>query len=137
MQTTTEAHTFTLKQALEQYTVSTLRGLAKLLPERNAPMRKDLLIAHVARQYRGEHLLALWRSLGPLEQAAVAEALYDPAHTFHPDRFHAKYGEDPFSDEDQDLDYSSRTTRLDLFLHQDDRHETVLPEDLARALRPH
>ena len=122
----------TLKDALESYTVDSLKKLIALF-KTERPARKAALIDLLAAQMEGAKLREAWDRLDATQQAAVAEALYAPDGRYDAVRFRVKYGKSPNlgTRPDWQNGYREEPSLLSMFLHRN-----ALPEDLKSRLKP-
>lgn len=126
-----------LKEALARLTVDELKSLMRCLPEAAPTGRKDELVNKIHQSLDGAGLHALWNRLDDMQRLAVAETLYAVDGIFHPDRFHAKYGQLPdFSVKEPGSRYSyhRQPTPLALMLYYQEGYYSV-PGDLCGPLR--
>jgi hypothetical protein len=124
----------TLREALEDETVDTLKQLAAFFDETPAGTRKAHLVDFLIGQLEGPKLRDVWSRLDAAQQAAVAETVYSDVPAFSPKFFAAKHGTAPdFGTYEKRMWGWYRTTPslLCLFLLGEYR---VLPSDLATRL---
>lgn len=108
-----------------------LRALARLTGSR-VPTRKAEMAEHINRYLADDGLASALESLTELEQAAVAEVAHSTADVLDPERFVAKYGQQPNADP-RDVPYFRRTpTVLDMFLVGSHR---LMPREIKRRLQ--
>ncbi len=120
----------TVEEALQQLTVSDLKNLAALLNTSNKPTRKAELVELIQRHLLGENLRHLWTKLDRLQQAAVAETLYETAGSFNANQFFAKYQETPNWGTSEKYGYNRQPSLLCLFIYG-----VIIPGDLQKCLR--
>ncbi len=123
----------TLRDALQAEGVQSLKQTLKVLPTKERPTRKADLVALVAAHLTGDELRARWQALEPLEQAAVAEAVYAPHGIFNARQFLARYGSIPAFRRDHRR-YGSLPRLAGLFFFRS-AGSLVVPQDLAQELR--
>ncbi len=120
----------TVAEALQQLTVSDLKNLAALLNTHNKPTRKAELIEFIQRHVLGDNLRQLWKQLDRLQQAAVAETLYETDGLFDPAQFYAKYLEVPNWGTADKYGYNRQPSLLCLFIYG-----KMIPDDLQASLK--
>jgi hypothetical protein len=114
-----------------------------LAPGARVTLKADLIGA-IKGALEGEGLRRAYESLDETERLAVAEAVYNPDHLHHPERFQSKYGRPaefhrrpPDVSEHSFWKSAQNATALLGFFYAE-RHATALmiPHDLAARLRP-
>jgi hypothetical protein len=84
----------TIEKALWALTVEELRPLAKVLCG-STPRCKDEIILLISSRLSAGNLPSLWARLGEIEKAVISEAVHSTDGRHAPDRFLAKYGQQP------------------------------------------
>ena len=98
----------TLHDILWDLTNEDLAFRIRLLGVKLQKSNKANLIDGIKASLAGNGLMAVWESLKPLEQSAVAEACHTPGLLHNETRFNAKYGSLPaFCTPSKDKRYSS------------------------------
>ncbi len=119
-----------LREALESYTVPTLRKLAGLLVS-EVPTRKAELVSVIGDTMEPlESLKDLWCQLDPVQQETVAEVVHSSSSRLDEVVYRAKYGVN--SDQDQTSSFGEVETPslLSLFIYNG-----AMPNDLRERLK--
>jgi len=131
-----EAIDLCLRELLNLRNLDDLKKLLVLIPDvQSKGPRKAEIIEALAGWILGSGLPELWHGLKPLEQSAVAEAVYDAAGIFDPGFFHAKYRALPVLEIEGKHQWDKRPALLRLFLHSAVRGGSFIPKDLREKLR--
>lgn len=133
----------TLLEALSQYRTEDLHRLVRNFWTGKRPTRKDEMISALLQVASEQNLGQLWPALCPLYKAAIAESVWSREGALNRDRFEAKYGRLPWTNEATDEEESRRfdpsdiqrpknneTSFLDLIMPRD-----VLPRDVQLMLK--
>src|SRR5512143_2615196 len=121
----------TLAAALHAETVNELKALAALAStDHPRPIRKAELVDYILRHTEGDKLKTLWRRLDTLQQAAIAETVYNQDGYFRLDQFSAKYGKAPNWGTSDRYGHRSTPSLLGLFFFGG-----VMPDDLRKRFR--
>ncbi|MBW4634601.1 MAG: helicase-associated domain-containing protein [Iphinoe sp. HA4291-MV1] len=120
----------TVEEALQQLTVSDLKQLAGLLTTNSKPTRKSELVDFVKYHLVGDNLRHLWLQLDRLQQAAVAQTIYETDGCFNAARFYAKYLQAPNWGTADKYGYNREPSLLCLFIYR-----VIIPDDLQERLR--
>ena len=131
--------TGTLHECLEFAYVDKLKAIYGIIADRGSPKltRKDQLVAEMSRIVLSR-AQEEWNRLSKFQKLAVQEAVHTRNGYFDEDKFVAKYGKLPGKSRNSYRDDRSKNaTRLDLFLHKDDRmdYPVWLPRDLKERLQ--
>ena len=134
----------TLHETLWELRNEDLSMRLKMLDLKPEKPTKAPLIDALKAAYAGDGLRRIWNSLSEVEQAAIAEAAYDPFHVFEPAKVRAKYGGDAALYVSRETGRPRRPfgghetcpTRLHLLLFSaKDISAYYIPDDLAERLR--
>lgn len=123
--------------SLSRLTVPDLKILMSYLPGGGSTAgNKAKLVETIERSFLGNGLHAIWDALGPVEKAAVAEAVHAPEGEYDARAFGAKYEARPaFMIQDKSGYSSARDTTLGLLLHQSaETGHRFVPPDLRLRL---
>lgn len=123
--------------SLSRLTVPDLKILMSYLPGGGSTAgNKANLVAAIERSLLGKDLHAIWDALGPVEKAAVAEAVHDPEGEYDARAFEAKYEARPvFMIQGKSSYSSARATALGLLLHESaETGHRFVPPDLRLRL---
>ncbi|MDF1540365.1 MAG: helicase-associated domain-containing protein [Candidatus Thorarchaeota archaeon] len=136
-----ETQPHTLKELLENYTVSTLRALADCLTF-NPPSRKSELVSlFEENMINPENLQQLWKRLNNQQQAAVAEVVHSSSLQLDMSAYLAKYGRSPDWGPVDSYGSLKKHSLLWLFIYPIDGngdrlpHYAIMPCDLKKQLR--
>jgi hypothetical protein len=124
----------TLRELIEQSTVSDLKEMLAYFPDACKIGRKELLVAALMEQMSGDGMLRAWDQLDACQRLAIGEASHDAQGIFHGKRFAAKYGQWPLLRHSRgQYQGDGALTALGLFIHWlgDD---LVIPADLRARL---
>lgn len=134
----TEESVLMLKEALDVYTVDELKGLLRLIPTTNKPIRKIELIDEIKGFLLGPGLLSFYDQLETLQKHAISEAIHSQTPIFNAALLKAKYGDVPQFDlkEEDRWSYKRTPTTLQLFFYSESRYADagMIPQDLKKAL---
>jgi hypothetical protein len=119
-----------VRDGLARENAETLKHFSKLLGGDKKITRKAELVNLIASHLQGRRLRELWDRLDPLQQAAIAEAIYSSSLTFDKTHFRAKYGEVPSLGENIHHYYSPSPPLARVLLHPDG-----ISADLAARLK--
>jgi hypothetical protein len=119
----------TVDEALWKNTVDQLKKFLPLISASEKLTRKADLVALISRHLYGGFLRDLWEQLDDLQRAAVAETVHSWEARFYPDRFEAKYGQQPDWGTGSKWEYKYKPSLLCLFIYDD-----VMPHELRRQL---
>lgn len=130
----------TLNEALAVLTVDQLKKYLSFMPDGlGGSSKKADLMQRIENGLAGDKLQAQFRKLDTLQQAAVAEALYDPARRYRPQEFRAKYGDHPtLADKKGRNSFAYEPVRIRLFLYSPANYgesDLQIPQDLAARLK--
>jgi hypothetical protein len=129
----------TLNEALAVLTVDQLKKYLGFVPNEQGGSKKADLMQRIENGLAGDKLQAQFKQLDALQQAAVAEALYDPARRYRPQEFRAKYGAYPtLADKKGRSSFAYEPLRIRLFLYSPANYgesELQIPQDLATRLK--
>ncbi len=119
-----------LREALESYTVPTLRKLAGLLVS-ELPTRKAELVSVIRDMMETlEGLKEIWRQLDPVQQGAVAEVVHSSSSRLDEVVYRAKYGVDADLDQTSSFGKAETPSLLSLFIYNG-----AMPYDLKDRLK--
>lgn len=131
----------TVRECLQDYSAYQLQTLYELVKKGKAPRDKSTLIETIASSLKEETLRQLWNDLDEMQKAAVAEAVYSDRYLWNPERFIAKYGDEPeWIEPDSDvmpgLSFYATPKKISLFLYEDESIEYLfIPSDLLPKLQ--
>ncbi len=128
----------TLNEALSVLTIDALKTYLSFVPDERGGGKKADLMQQIVNGLAGDKLQAQFRRLDAFQQAAVAEALYDPEYRYRPQEFRAKYGAYPtFTDKTERSSFGHQPMRVRLFLYSPANYgesDLQIPQDLAARL---
>lgn len=123
-----------LREILEQHTVDELHCLFKLA-QTSCSGTKTTLINWFIEEVLGKNLQKTWTLLLPIEQLAIAEAIYNNDGRIYPEQIKAKYGQKLVMGSDYISRYSSETIpAIRLFSYKGYPIPTELGDKLKRLV---